>query len=88
MSGNGQADEMDQLNLDYKVSVTIDKQHDTPHQLLLRIKLKRLTKRSFIEYVAPTGVLVIVSWVRSVIVFLARRWLLSPKTPSFEVVYV
>ena len=67
MSGNGQADEMDQLNLDYKVSVTIDKHDKPPHHLLLRIKLTRLIKRSFVEYVFPTGVLVIVSWVRSTI---------------------
>ena len=65
MSGNGQADEMDQLNLDYRVSVTIDQLDKPPRHLLLRIKLTRLTKRSFVEYVFPTGVLVIVSWVRS-----------------------
>ena len=70
MSGNGQTDEMDQLNLDYKVSVTIDNHDKPPHHLLLRIKLTRLTKRSFVEYVFPTGVLVIVSWVRFAICFL------------------
>ena len=59
---SGPAD-LDELNLDYAVSIKIDTDQEKPESLILEIKLNRLLWRSFLENILPPALLVIVSWV-------------------------
>ena len=58
----GQSD-MDELNLDYAVSIKISTVKKQPGHLILEIKLNRLLWRSFLENILPPALLVVVSWV-------------------------
>ena len=58
----GQTD-LDELNLDYAISIKIDTDQEKPGLLILEIKLNRLLWRSFLENILPPALLVIVSWV-------------------------
>ena len=58
--------ELDPLNLDYEVSVKLRRNEDRM-SLHLDIKMERKFVRSFIEIIAPPGILVIVSWVNDLL---------------------
>ena len=58
--------ELDPLNLDYEVSVKLRRNKDCM-SLHLDIKMERKFVRSFIEIIAPPGILVIVSWVNDLL---------------------
>ena len=51
------------LNLDYDATAALRKSSERNWSLILEIVLKRKMMRSVIEYIAPSGLLVVVSWV-------------------------
>ena len=55
--------ELNSNNLDYDATAALNKSADKFWVLILEITLKRKIMRSVIEYVAPSGLLVVVSWV-------------------------
>ena len=68
-SGQGR---MDNLNLNYQVDLLPLMKTTSPilgSTLLLEIRLTRLVWRSFTENIAPPGLLVAVSWVRTIKTF-------------------
>ena len=60
---SGGKTDLDELNMDYAISIKIDKDQEKPGFLILEIKLNRLLWRSFLENILPPALLVIVSWV-------------------------
>ena len=55
--------ELNSNNLDYDATAALNKSTEKFWVLTLEITLKRKIMRSVIEYVAPSGLLVVVSWV-------------------------
>ena len=54
---------LDPLNLDYDVSINLNRT-ELSHNLRLKITMKRKLMRSFIEIISPPAMLVVVSWVK------------------------
>ena len=58
---NGETLQMDSINIDYVATITFNKFCDD--DILFSITLERKSSRVFLEVVAPTMLLVVVSWV-------------------------
>ena len=63
MSQHGDID-LESLNLDYTATASLKKSNRHSYALDLEIKLTRKFLRSFLELIAPPGMLVVVSWVK------------------------
>ena len=61
-------------NLDYDATASLRKSKDKIWVLILEVRLKRKISRSIIEIIAPSGLLVIVSWVRHYGPFIIRTY--------------
>ena len=60
--------ELNSLNLDYDATAFLKKSKEKDWALILEITLKRKITRSVIETIAPSGLLVVVSWVRHLVI--------------------
>ena len=56
--------DLESLNLDYTATASLKKSNRHSYALDLEIKLTRKFLRSFLELIAPPGMLVVVSWVK------------------------
>ena len=64
--------ELNSLNLDYDATAFLRKSKEKNWALILEITLKRKITRSVIETIAPSGLLVVVSWVSHSV--LVKNW--------------
>ena len=62
---------LDPLNLDYDVSINLNRSQST-YFLILKINMKRKLMRSFIEIISPPAMLVVVSWVKFPCLFIFK----------------
>ena len=75
---------LDPLNLDYDVSINLNRS-EFSHFLVLKITMKRKLMRSFIEIISPPAMLVVVSWVKFPCLFHFHNYKINCQTQGAKV---